>query len=139
MDTSDPKSEVSRSSWEEQSYPAKPDRRPKNAPVAVSLSGRVQNEMVAMLGEFVGTFMFLVFAYGATTAVNIAPAVPGGFLGSDPSRLLFISLAFGLSLAVNAVCLPLPGSFSPTATFARIRLTIYPVIVGILPNQWWSL
>jgi aquaporin related protein len=75
--------------------------------MAGSLSARVQNEMVAMLAEFVGTFMFLVFAYGATTAVNIAPATNGDFLGSDPSRLLYISLAFGLSLAVNAVSLPI--------------------------------
>lgn len=51
---------------------------------------------MATAGEFVGTFLFLLFAFGGTNVANTFP-------DSDaPARLLYISLAFGLSLAVNA-------------------------------------
>lgn len=57
-----------------------------------------KDHFVAMSGEFVGTIMFLFFAFSGTQiANNITPA-------SDPSlqRLLFISLSFGFSLVVTA-------------------------------------
>ena len=56
-----------------------------------------------MLAEFIGTFMFLFFALGGTNAVNTAPkqGQPDN-LAADPAKLLFISLCFGMSLAVNA-------------------------------------
>lgn len=65
----------------------------------------LKNHFIAMMGEFVGTFLFLLFAFGGTNAVNTAPkvgvnATPN--LAADPAKLLFISLCFGFSLAVNA-------------------------------------
>ena len=57
-----------------------------------------KDHFVAMSGEFVGTIMFLFFAFSGTQiANNITPA-------TEPSlqRLLFISLSFGFSLAVTA-------------------------------------
>ena len=52
--------------------------------------------LVSMLGEFVGTFLFLFFAFAATQVAN-------NLRGSGPNIgvLLYISLAFGFSLAVN--------------------------------------
>ena len=56
----------------------------------------VRGHLVAMSGEFVGTTLFLFFAFAATQiAVNAQDA--------DPLvRLLFISMAFGFSLATTA-------------------------------------
>ena len=52
-----------------------------------------------MLGEFVGTYLFLFFAFAGTQVANTPP----GEAGSPPdiSALLYISLAFGFSLLVN--------------------------------------
>ncbi|KAK7757135.1 Aquaporin-1 [Diatrype stigma] len=62
------------------------------------------SDLVAVLSEFSGTFMFLLFAFGGTNTVNSAPQLEGASpsLASNPSKLMFISLCFGLSLAVNA-------------------------------------
>ena len=56
----------------------------------------VRGHFIAMSGEFVGTILFLWFAFAATQiAVNEQTA--------DPLvRLLFISMAFGFSLATTA-------------------------------------
>ena len=54
-----------------------------------------------MLGEFIGTFLFLFFAFAAT---QIANNTNSGIAttSSDVSRVLYIALGFGFSLAVNA-------------------------------------
>lgn len=62
------------------------------------MSKNMRGHVVAMIGEFVGTVMFLYLSFAATQiANNIIPP-------TEPSldRLLFISLAFGFSLAVTA-------------------------------------
>jgi aquaporin rerated protein, other eukaryote len=63
----------------------------------------VKNHFVAMMAEFAGTFLFLLFALGGTNVVNAAPldAQPAD-LAANPAKLLYISLCFGMSLAVNA-------------------------------------
>jgi len=62
------------------------------------LAKDVRGHLVAMTGEFVGTFMFLFFAFAATQIANTItpPTAP------SLDQLLFISLAFGFSLAVTA-------------------------------------
>ncbi|CDZ98448.1 mip family channel protein [Phaffia rhodozyma] len=59
-----------------------------------------KNHFVAAVGEFVGTTLFLLFAFGGTNVANI----PSVSITSDvnTSQLLYISLCFGFSLAVNA-------------------------------------
>ena len=61
-----------------------------------------RNHFVAMAGEFVGTFLFLFFAFAATQVANTVDPNAAATTGADTSRLLYISLAFGFSLAVNA-------------------------------------
>jgi len=64
---------------------------------------RVKNELLAMAAEFVGTTMFLLFAFIATHVVS-TPATPTATGDNPPDHvqaLLYISLAFGFSLAVN--------------------------------------
>ncbi|KAL8697191.1 MAG: hypothetical protein Q9224_002434 [Gallowayella concinna] len=55
-----------------------------------------------MLGEFAGTFLFLFFAFAGTQVANTKE--PDAAIASvpNPAALLYISLCFGFSLAVNA-------------------------------------
>lgn len=87
----------------------------------------VKNHFVAMSGEFAGTFLFLLFAYGGTNAVNTAPkegANSATNLAANPAKLLFISLCFGMSLAVNAW------------VFFRISGGLFNPAVSIFPDEW---
>ena len=58
----------------------------------------LRQHFTAMSAEFVGTVMFLFFAFGATQIANVIKADEG----ADVSKLLYISLAFGFSLATTA-------------------------------------
>lgn len=61
------------------------------------LPNSIRTYLIAFLGELVGTFLFLFFAFAATqTANNLL-----GDRGMDIQTLMYISLAFGFSLAVN--------------------------------------
>ena len=71
------------------------------------LPNRVRNHFIAMVGEFIGTFLFLFFAFSGTQVANAAAS--GANAGSEelaqvPNApvLMYIALAFGFSLAVNA-------------------------------------
>jgi len=65
-------------------------------PFADRLNPTARNHFVACVGEFIGTFFFLFFALSGTQVANTEKDV------SELERLMYISLAFGLSLAVNA-------------------------------------
>ena len=58
----------------------------------------LRGHIVAMSGEFVGTTMFLFFAFGGTQIANTLTPADAPNLG----QLLYISLSFGFSLAVTA-------------------------------------
>ncbi|GAA6052276.1 hypothetical protein JCM3770_007415 [Rhodotorula araucariae] len=89
-----------------------------------------KNHGLAMLGEFVGTFMFLFFAFSAAQVANLAATSvtgvtatgPGGVAvgGGNTSSLFYISMGFGLSLLVNAwVFFRVSGSaFNPAVSLA---------------------
>jgi aquaporin related protein len=75
----------------------------RRVPFFKSLPLGVKNHLVAMISEFVGTFLFLLFALGGTNVVNAAPQQGQPVdLAANPAKLLFIALCFGFSLAVNA-------------------------------------
>ncbi|KAB8356559.1 hypothetical protein FH972_024141 [Carpinus fangiana] len=58
--------------------------------------------IVTWIGEFVGTFLFLFFAFAGTEVANIAVARDSGpDARPNPASLLYISLCFGISLMVN--------------------------------------
>ena len=88
--------------------PSEPNKNELQVPGIGFLPNRVRNHFVAMVGEFLGTFMFLFFAFTATQVANTAAAATAaangnGGLPQGPNMpvLLYISLAFGFSLAVN--------------------------------------
>ena len=70
----------------------------------------VRNHIVAMSGEFIGTFLFLFFAFAGTQVAKTtnkqtqtqATATTTVDQGPNPAQLLYVSLCFGFSLAVNA-------------------------------------
>ncbi|KAK4097221.1 aquaporin-like protein [Parathielavia hyrcaniae] len=83
----------------------------------------VRTTVVAGLGEFVGTFLFLFFAFAGTQIANTPPPSPppdGGPPLPDASKLMFIALSFGLSLMVNvwAFYIVTGGLFNPAVALA---------------------
>ena len=64
----------------------------------------IRGHIVAVLGEYIGTGLFLFFAFAATQVANVSAnaKTDTGDMRGTPEQLLYISLAFGLSLAVNA-------------------------------------
>ncbi|KAK6850127.1 aquaporin [Apiospora arundinis] len=110
---------------------------PRRIPILSRCPKTMKNHLVAMLSEFVGTFMFLFFAFGGTNAVNTAPT-SGEPLNANPAKLLYISLCFGMSLMVNAwVFFRISGGlFNPAVTLAKSPggIAASAVIYGLLPG-----
>ena len=79
-------------------FQGEPSHR-QRLPFADRLNDNFRNHFVACTGEFIGTFFFLFFALSGTQVAN---TVPNPVNQDELSRLLYISLAFGFSLAVNA-------------------------------------
>src|SRR5271155_4707491 len=80
---------------------------PRPAPFFRRLPNVPRNHFIAMAGEFVGTFLFLFFAFAGTQVANTPQTTTGSQSttlpqGPNPAQLLYISLCFGFSLAVNA-------------------------------------
>ncbi|CBX92817.1 hypothetical protein LEMA_P055230.1 [Plenodomus lingam JN3] len=75
------------------------------------ITNKWRNELVAMVAEFAGTFMFLFFAFGGTSVANTAATFSDAATAGQQSNsisqapntgvLLYISLIFGFSLMVN--------------------------------------
>ena len=89
------------------------------------LPNKMRMLLIGFLGEFIGTFLFLFFAFAATQTAN---NLRGG-RGMDIHSLMYISLAFGFSLAVNVwVFFRISGGlFNPAVsrrsrTLHRVRL-----------------
>lgn len=65
-----------------------------------TLSRRYEKALVIGVGEFCGTFMFLLLSFmGAQVALDNNPTTDGQKL--DPATLLYIASSFGTALAVN--------------------------------------
>ncbi|KAI5851731.1 aquaporin-1, partial [Morchella snyderi] len=92
-----------------------------------------KNHFVASLAEFVGTVLFLFFAFGGTQVASTTDVQHGKtnttMTASDTSILLYIALSFGFSLAVNAwIFFRVSGGlFNPAVTLAL-------VLVGTMSN-----
>ncbi|KAL8867982.1 MAG: hypothetical protein Q9174_005298 [Haloplaca sp. 1 TL-2023] len=96
-----------------------------------------------MLGEFTGTFLFLFFAFAGTQVANTKEPDASISSSPDPASLLYISLCFGFSLAVNAwVFFRISGGlFNPAGmcligalTWVRGGLLIISQILGAMTS-----
>lgn len=65
----------------------------------LNLPDSLRNNLIAVVGEFVGTFLFLFFSFAGTQISN-TPKPPAG-ANPNTSNLLYASLSFGFSLVVN--------------------------------------
>ncbi|KAL9056248.1 MAG: hypothetical protein Q9162_003039 [Coniocarpon cinnabarinum] len=99
------------------------------------LATTLRIEGTAFVGEFVGTFLFLFVAFLATQIANVTVASTGTASVPDVSALLFISLAFGFSLGVNAwVFFRITGGlFNPAVTLSlAFAGAIGPLRAGVI-------
>lgn len=81
---------------------------------------------VEISGEFVGTFFFLLMALSAAQVANSDTSHAGDDIHPGDinlTQLLYISLAFGFSLAVNV------------SIFARVSGGLFNPAVGLSPPQ----
>ncbi|EST05137.1 Major intrinsic protein [Kalmanozyma brasiliensis GHG001] len=106
---------------------------------------QIKNNAIAFVSEFVGTVLFLFFAFGiATQATNSQTTASPDFGQPNLQALLYSSLGFGFSLAVNAWTFyrVSGGLFNPAVTlalfltgtlgwFQLIHLTIAQFLGGI--------
>jgi aquaporin related protein len=86
---------------------------------------QARNHFVATSAEFAGTTLFLFFAFSGTQVALLADTPEANTVGalSNPSQLLYISLSFGFSLAVNAwVFFRISGGlFNPAVRHALVQ------------------
>ncbi|WWC99730.1 hypothetical protein V866_006635 [Kwoniella sp. B9012] len=83
-------------------------KKPQQGPATLA----IKNHFIAMVGEYVGTVLFMIFALGGTNVAlipttSVTGSTTSGQDGSaastvNTSNLLYIALSFGFSLAVNA-------------------------------------
>ncbi|PON22863.1 hypothetical protein TGAM01_v208343 [Trichoderma gamsii] len=88
---------------------------------AHALSRRYEKALVIFVGEFCGTFMFLLLSFmGAQVALDNNPATDGQKL--DPATLLYIASSFGTALAVNVWVFyrVTGGMFNPAVTLGLV-------------------
>jgi len=108
----------------------------RRVPLLSLLPTSIKAHVVACAGEFVGTFLFLLFALGGTNVVNTAPAEGANAteLSANPAKLLYISLCFGMSLAVNAwVFFRISGGlFNPAVTIGMMIVGATAYVRGAL-------
>jgi aquaporin rerated protein, other eukaryote len=89
------------------------------------------------VGEFVGTTMFLFLSFGGTHIANLPDALvtsPSGVKFVSTSNLLFISLAFGISLIINVwIFFRVSGAlFNPAISFALAIAQVVTPLRAIL-------
>lgn len=94
----------------------------------------IRGHTVAMIGEFVGTFMFLFIAFSGTQVANTTTSTGAVSTGANTSNLLYVALSFGFSLAVNAwVFFRITGGlFNPAVTLGMCLIGAVPWIRGSL-------
>ena len=106
-------------------------------PILKYLPRHFRSHFVAMCGEFIGTFLFLFFAFSGTQVANTQTQPQTSTTiaqASNPAQLLYISLCFGFSLAVNAwVFFRISGGlFNPAVTLGMCLVGALPYMRGVL-------
>ncbi|KAL4959748.1 aquaporin [Aspergillus stella-maris] len=109
---------------------------------SLQVADTTRNNFTAMAGEFVGTFLFLFFAFAGTQVANAPRPAQGLGTASDPdalippnfNALMYSSLSFGFSLMVNiwAFFRITGGLFNPAVTLALCLVGGIPAIRGVM-------
>ncbi|KAK6083223.1 MIP family channel protein [Seiridium cupressi] len=113
-------------------------RQMMRLPWSYLMDTKLKNDVVAALGEFVGTTMFLFFAFIGTGVANIPAGTGGdttttGVTGFDIGVQTYIALCFGFSLMVNAwVFYRISGGlFNPAVTLALVLIRAMSPVRGL--------
>ncbi|KAL7417982.1 aquaporin-like protein [Mrakia frigida] len=110
-------------------------KRRQNVSAATRLNRR--KHFIAVLGEFVGTFLFLFFAFGGTNVANTPSedtSAGSTNVTVHTSQLLYISLSFGISLAVTAwVFFRISGGlFNPAVSLGLVLAGAISPLRGVI-------
>jgi aquaporin related protein len=108
-------------------------------PFSKWMSNNLKGHFVAAMGEFVGTAMFLFFAFAGTQVANVGgqtndQSTTNAANGFSPQVLMYIALSFGFSLMVNVwVFFRISGGlFNPAVTLAMAMTRSISVFRAIL-------
>lgn len=98
----------------------------------LGLADSARNNLIAVVGEFVGTFLFLFFSFAGTQVSNTPKPVAGA--PPNTSNLLYSALSFGFSLTVNiwAFYRVTGGLFNPVVSLALCLVGGMPPLRGVL-------
>jgi aquaporin related protein len=115
----------------------------RRSAILAKLPPSLRGHVVAVLGEFVGTFMFLFFAFSGTQVANTttagSPISAAASVATAPntSNLLYVSLAFGFSLAVNAwVFFRVTGGlFNPAVSSLEVQHVYQKLTINRSPSE----
>lgn len=99
-----------------------------------------KNYGLAAVGEFLGTFLFLFFAFAGTQCVKLAydpfknNQTNAGEAVATAGLLLYVALSFGISLAVNVWIFyrVSGGLFNPAVTLGVVLLGAMPPLKGAI-------
>ncbi|TVY68842.1 Aquaporin-1 [Lachnellula suecica] len=110
-------------------------------PYTMWMNSSFKNHLVATIGEFVGTTMFLFFAFAGTQVANIqstaasdnsstSNTTSGGATGFNIAVYLYISVIFGFSLMVNVwIFFRISGGlFNPAVTLGMVMVGALPIV-----------
>lgn len=97
----------------------------------LNVAHNVRNNFVAVVGEFVGTFLFLFFAFAGGQLSNTPKPAEGA--PPNTSNLLYLSLTFGFSLMINVWTFyrVTGGLFNPVVSTQFLSF-LYGIIGNIL-------
>lgn len=119
--------------------PSTPNSQSMRLPFTQWMSKTFKGHFVAAMGEFVGTAMFLFFAFAGTQVANVGgqtadQSTTNASNGFSPQVLLYIALSFGFSLMVNVwVFFRISGGlFNPAVTLAMAMTRAISVFRAVL-------
>lgn len=70
-----------------------------NQLLMLRLPDKLQYNLLCLMGEFVGTFLFLFFSFAGTQVSNTPMPPPGS--PPNTTNLMYSALSFGFALTVN--------------------------------------
>ncbi|EMG48595.1 AQY1 Aquaporin-1 [Candida maltosa Xu316] len=93
-----------------------------------------KNHLIAFLGEFFGTFIFLWVAFVIAQIANQDPTIPAKGEGSDPMQLIMISFGFGFGVMMGVFMFfrISGGNLNPAVTLTLVLAQAVPPIRGAI-------
>lgn len=93
-----------------------------------------KNDLIVVLAEFFGTFIFLWVAFVIAQIANQDPTIPGPGEGSDPMQLIMISFGFGFGVMMSVFMFfrVSGGNLNPAVTLTLVLARAVHPVRGIM-------